>query len=258
MRILRAFIIELAVMLAVALALAAMGPFGSFDIGSFARRLAYWLPAALCGYLFFRPTLILAALAGRKLHIAEPLALVGGVLAASVPMSFFVLWLNGRPMSRMPSFENWLQLYVQVALIGAVVTLIFWLLERQTRSTPVATTAAAAPAPGIRETPREAAFLARLPAHLRGGLIALQMEDHYVRAHAANGSTLILMRMRDAVAELDGIEGMQVHRSWWVAREAVRESVSTGRGAKLLLEGGLEAPVARSSIPALRAAGWLD
>ncbi|MFC3712590.1 LytTR family DNA-binding domain-containing protein [Sphingoaurantiacus capsulatus] len=88
-------------------------------------------------------------------------------------------------------------------------------------------------------------------------MLALEMEGHYVRAHTAAGSTLILMRMRDAVAELDGIDGMQVHRSWWVARSAVENAAQHGRSITLRLKGGIKAPVARNSVPALRAAGWL-
>jgi hypothetical protein len=253
----RGFIVELAVMLAVGFALAAIGPFGSFGLGNFADRVAYWVPAALGGYLLVRPTLILAALAGRSLRIAEPLAMSAGVLVAGLPMTFFILWLNGNDLTGLPAFQGWFQLYVQVVLIGGMVTLLFWLMERPARagssqpdlqsdSTPAEPTAHAAP------------FLARLPPHLRSGLIALEMEDHYVRAHTKDGSALILIRMRDAVAELSTVEGMQVHRSWWVARSAVKQAIPSGRGVRLTLDGGVEAPVARSSIPALRAAGWLD
>lgn len=64
--------------------------------------------------------------------------------------------------------------------------------------------------------------------------------------------------MRDAVAELAGTEGMQVHRSWWVARNSVESVVQEGRNVRLTLRGGIEAPVARSSVPTLRASGWLD
>ena len=100
-------------------------------------------------------------------------------------------------------------------------------------------------------------FFDRLPPHLGRELLALEMEDHYVRAHTTAGSALVLMRMRDAVAELDGVEGLQVHRSWWVARAAVEREVQDGRNLRLRLRNGLEAPVARNSVPTLRAAGWL-
>jgi len=83
------------------------------------------------------------------------------------------------------------------------------------------------------------------------------MEDHYLRVYTRLGSDLILMRMRDALAELDGLDGAQIHRSWWVARAAVERVVRDGRNVTLALPGGLQAPVARSQVAVLKAAGWL-
>ena len=85
----------------------------------------------------------------------------------------------------------------------------------------------------------------------------MENEDHYVRAHTATGSTLLLMRLRDAVLELEEVEGARVHRGWWVARAAVAEVVRRERAVSLRLVNGLEVPVARSALPELRAAGWL-
>ncbi len=64
-------------------------------------------------------------------------------------------------------------------------------------------------------------FAERLPAKLRGAVIyAVSAQDHYLRLHTSKGSDLFLMRVSDAIAELDGSEGAQTHRSWWVVREA--------------------------------------
>ena len=114
----------------------------------------------------------------------------------------------------------------------------------------VQTHAAAPGAPPAR-------FLDRLPPKLRGAAIrAVQAEDHYLRIHTDRGSDLILMRLSDAVEELEGLEGAQTHRSWWVAREAVR-GVERGDGrAVLTLKGGLRAPVSRRYARALREADW--
>jgi DNA-binding LytR/AlgR family response regulator len=84
------------------------------------------------------------------------------------------------------------------------------------------------------------------------------MEDHYVRAHGPQGcSHLLLMRMADAERELSGVEGERVHRSWWIARAAVEGVRRDGRRLFLQLGGGLEAPVSRDRVPALRQRGWL-
>jgi hypothetical protein len=110
--------------------------------------------------------------------------------------------------------------------------------------------AAAAGAPPPR-------FLARLPSKLAGATLwAVEAEDHYLRLHTSKGQDLILMRLADALAELDGLQGARTHRSWWVARAAVRQVERADGRATLTLEGGLQVPVSRGHIKILREAGW--
>ena len=100
-------------------------------------------------------------------------------------------------------------------------------------------------------------FLERLPPRLRGStLYAVSAEDHYLRLHTSKGSDLILLRLSDAIAELDGVEGAQTHRSWWVARSAVKGARAGDGRAVLDLEGGVQAPVSRGFARALKAEGW--
>ena len=98
----------------------------------------------------------------------------------------------------------------------------------------------------------------RIPVRLTGELLCIRSEDHYLRLYTAAGSELILMRLRDAVAELAGIDGLQVHRCFWVARAAVRRVARENRRTVLCLSNGLAVPVSATYLPALRAAGWLD
>ena len=245
--------IELVVMVAVGVALAALGPFGSFAIGGFGARLAYWIPAALIGYLIFRPTTLAAFLIARRLDLPELPAALVGVLVAAIPATFAIAYFGGYRPGAEPSFDQLFQLYVQVGLIGVLVMTFFMLMGRGSRGskTPL-------PPPSISDAPTVApAFLERLPGAWADRLVALEMEDHYVRAHGPDASALILLRMRDAEGELAGIDGMRIHRSWWVARNAVEKAVRDGRGYKLRLTNGLDAPVARNRIAALKAAGWL-
>jgi DNA-binding LytR/AlgR family response regulator len=85
----------------------------------------------------------------------------------------------------------------------------------------------------------------------------VRSEDHYLRLITARGEDLILMRLADAVGELDGLEGAQVHRSWWVARAAVRAVRRSDGRIALELPNGVLAPVSRANVRALKAAGWL-
>jgi DNA-binding LytR/AlgR family response regulator len=90
----------------------------------------------------------------------------------------------------------------------------------------------------------------------RAEIWALQAEDHYLRVHTSLGSDLILMRLSDAIAELDGVEGAQTHRSWWVAKAAVTDAKRIDERAVLTLSNGVEAPVSRKFAPTLRKSGW--
>ena len=256
---LREWVIELVVMIAVGVALAALGPFGSFAIGSFGARLAYWIPAALVGYAIFRPTTLTAILIARRLELPELAAAVVGVVVAAIPGTFAIAYLGGYRPGDEPRFDDLFQLYVQVSVIGVLVMVVFVLMG-QGSTRPVAGTAPGAaiaidsptiPAP-------TAPFLDRLPGAWGHQLVALEMEDHYVRAHGPDTSALILLRMRDAEAELTTIDGLRIHRSWWVARDAVERVVRHGRGYKLRLTNGLEPPVARDRVAALKTSGWLD
>jgi hypothetical protein len=100
-------------------------------------------------------------------------------------------------------------------------------------------------------------LLERLPLRLRGAEVyAVEAEDHYLRLHTSKGSDLILMRLSDAIAELEGLEGAQTHRSWWVAKSALTDARRWDGRATLKLKNGAEAPVSRTYARALRKAGW--
>lgn len=115
--------------------------------------------------------------------------------------------------------------------------------------------------PGAAAMPETASvlarFLDRLPPRLRGGDIwAVEAEDHYLRLHTSRGQDLILLRMADAVAELAELDGARVHRSWWVARDAVADVRRRDGAATLILKDGSEVPVSRPNARTLRDKGW--
>lgn len=248
---------ELAALAVIALILAALGPFGSFALGGFAARLAYWLPAAFLGYAIFRPISLLVMTAAERMGIGELPALLIAVAIAAFPASAAMLWLGGFRLGRALRLDGLLQLYVQVALIGGLIGGFFVVLSRPRAAQPLAQGPAAATDQVEVTAAPPPAFLARLPPAWRDQLVALEMEDHYVRAHGPDGrSLLILMRMADAERELANADGARVHRSWWVMRPALRGVRRKGRALEIDLANGLSAPVARDRLAALRREGW--
>lgn len=256
----RQILIELAVMVAIGVVLALTGPFGSFA-ASFGTRLFYWVPLILSGYLIYRPIGAAATWLGLRLQLPIGPMWVAATLVATVPMTVLVWAASCSGMCNAPdSIDRALIWYGRVLVIGGAVTLLLYLRSPRNAivPSPIADSSPESPPePAPAAVERRSPFLDRLPPHLGTTLIALEMEDHYVRAHTALGSDLILMRMRDAIAELAGVPGMQVHRSWWVAQAAVTGVERDGRNVRLELANGLRAPVSRERVAALREAGWI-
>ena len=114
-----------------------------------------------------------------------------------------------------------------------------------------------AASPGADPAEAGPRILQRLSPERRGELRRLSMQDHYVEVATDRGVELILLRLGDAIAECAPVEGMQVHRSHWVARAAVLDAWRDGDRAMLALAGGERIPVSRGRVRALREAGWL-
>ena len=101
-----------------------------------------------------------------------------------------------------------------------------------------------------------AAFLERMPVKYRTAeLWAISSEDHYLRVHTSLGSDLILMRLSDAERELESVDGLRVHRSWWVSRSGIKSARREGAKVLLQLKSGEDVPVSRSYQGAVKDAG---
>ncbi|WP_296333131.1 LytTR family DNA-binding domain-containing protein [Reyranella sp.] len=255
---------QLLPVLGVALVLAVIGPFGTYQSMDLVQRLAHF---GIIGLLSWIQVVLLAAWFGTlepidRWPVAGRMTLVG--LLAAIPSTFEVIavhsWLvRPIPLSLAP------KLYPENAFLTVVVSVMIGLfVEQRLRAkadAELARVAALPPAPAIPEvdTPQPVApdFLRRVPPALGRDLLALEMEDHYLRIHTTLGSDLVLMRLRDALAELGAERGQQVHRSWWVAEGAVASvDRSTGR-LILILRNGLRVPVSKTYRDSVKEAGWV-
>lgn len=89
-------------------------------------------------------------------------------------------------------------------------------------------------------------FMNKLPIEKRGKLICFEMDDHYLNVHTDKGNHLLLMRFKDALTFVEEHPGMQTHRSWWVALDAIEKEQKEGRKILLKLTNGLSAPVSKT------------
>jgi LytTr DNA-binding domain len=222
---------------------------GAFETGTapLLTRLIYWVPLVLAGTAagFF-----VALRTMRRPKIGENQLLVWAIVTAlvSLPGTLLVwgytLLIFGAQPGSLPI------LFLDVAIVSGAASAIMMLINRPgpaTHAAPLGPSGAPAP---VR-------FLERLPPKLKGAtLYAVQAEDHYLRLRTSKGSDLILMRLADAIVELEGIEGAQTHHSWWVAKDAIAEVKREERKVTLVLKDGSLAPVSRPNTAALRESGW--
>jgi hypothetical protein len=239
-----------------------IGPFGTFYDLAPPVRYAYWLIATIGGWA--QIVLVGTLLEGWILPASRPLWLRSVISAAigTVIISYEIPVLEAwfRPWNAGHLPPVWLLAVYNLPLTVSI-SLAFCFVFARDRAAeekaaapppPIAAPVAAAPA-----SPPAIPFLRRVPARLGQCLLALEMEDHYLRIHTALGSDLVLCRLGDALAELEGCDGLQVHRSFWVARRAIAGHQRRNGRVTLTLTNGLEVPVSRTYLPAVRDAGWL-
>jgi DNA-binding LytR/AlgR family response regulator len=185
------------------------------------------------------------------------LSAILSIVVISLPMSVLVSIVAGwffPQLREILSPADWyLQLVVlmlPIALAYQIFTGVLVLKKARVGGAPEHAAAAGSHKFGVRPE------ATRLPVNA-GDILAVHAEDHYLRLYSSTGSQLVYMTMSDALAQLEGADGLQVHRSWWVARRAVGHAVRRGRRAHLHLTCGAIAPVARARLADLKAAGWL-
>lgn len=232
--------------------LAFLAPFGTYRFDGM-ERLGYWtfqmtawlaLSALASGIIWLWPRARALRQAPRR---------VAATFIAALPMMGVTGLANNMMNGWQPDPAELVELFLSIVLIGGGYNYLsgrlLAVLHRQQRVAPSAQRVAIdLLSPDTVEAdrqPSDPTLIERLPPHIRIGILCLQVEDHYVRVHAAQGSAMVLMRFSDALRGLDHIPGAQVHRSWWVADQAVTGMRRSGRTAQLILSNDLAVPVSQ-------------
>ncbi|SFG03267.1 LytTR family DNA-binding domain-containing protein [Roseobacter denitrificans] len=230
------------VICAVVVLTAMAGPYYTLERLSFPERLVYWgtalplsaLTMTFLSILTYRLTdnmslnwVFVAVLAG----LAGVLPVVGSVyLSEGMATGFAAGWLDG------VGFLH-LTMYIVPSVVG-VTLVINALFEFGVLGQQSAVSEPALPKPTLLQS--------KLPHHLGTAIVTLQAQDHYVEVTTLKGRATVLMRLGDAIRDLEPLGGLQVHRSWWVNPAYVRR-IETGKsGQELVMQTGINVPVGRS------------
>lgn len=232
-----------------------VGALETGEIG-FLPRLAYWEILMLSGALIGLGVSEMVERWGRlRSRQWAEMPLIAILIA--LPLTLMVLGTSSIFFKvRQPTFEAFAVMFAITFTISLIMTALNYFIHWPGKVIPE-TPATAAHLSVEQNSPPKLA--ARLPLQYQQlEIIALEAEDHYLRVHFDDGaSTLILMRLSDAIAELPAALGAQTHRSWWVAKRAVNQIAKGDGRATLTLSTGVSAPVSRSFYKRLNDQGWL-
>ncbi|MFD1747063.1 LytTR family DNA-binding domain-containing protein [Rhizobium helianthi] len=218
------------------------------------QRLSFWLALHT---MAFSTAVVFAACADWLLGeiVASRLTrMLLGSAAAAAPIGFGVTLLEAGFMGGPVTLsEVGQQAAMSLPLCLLLCTLTY--LTQADQSEPqspfsdpaVPPSTASAPSPETHQTAPPPALLSRLNPQNRGALLRISAQDHYIEVITARGRELILLRLSDALKEIGGTDGIQIHRSHWVAALHI-ERLERQRGRLFLLtKGGSELPVSRAN-----------
>ena len=239
--------------IATSLLLGLIGPFGTYDSLPLPGRFAYWTAIVLATYFASGATVfLLVRLVWPRSNRHTLHYMVAGAVSG-VPIAAVVSVINAAVFGTGPGKGiAFLPLLGYSAVIGAVVSTLIAVFTEQFERLAMASATPVDQA--LAKHPR---IVERLPPGERGALSHMSMQDHYVEVRTARGGGLVLMRFADAIAETAGTTGLQIHRSHWVALDAVEKGMRCEGKLYLRLADGTELPVSRSFQPAVREAGLL-
>ncbi len=227
--------------------LAFINPYNATGQLSYPFALLYWFGMVLFGSTSANFAMDLYEKAFSNGHVIGRLA-VGAIVSALVVTGFIVAveaaYITAIPM------RYWPQLYALVLVIALALTVIGYFIDQ----TYAGSADSADPtADGLT------AFMQRLPIKYRTATLhAISSEDHYLRVHTSAGEEMILMRLADAVRELGSASGLQVHRSWWVAKAGIADKKRENGRSLLILKSGTQVPVSRSYRARAKDAGLIN
>ena len=228
------------ILFGVALVLGVSGPFGTSETIQLLPRLLYWAGSCIATYgigsyaAFFAQQVYPHQTGAR-----HATAILFGTLAITI----FLFIFNGLFSMRLPGTAlDMLTLFAQTGLIVATVNGVLAFYNNNKK--PLQPT----------ETVR---VLQRLPIEKRGELISMTVMDHYVEVTTTRGKHLILMRFKDAIAEIPSQLGLQIHRSYWVASDQVQAHRRDGKQLLLITTAQDALPVSRRYQKAVLMAGLL-
>ncbi|WP_417523712.1 LytTR family DNA-binding domain-containing protein [Marinovum sp.] len=221
------------------LVLTITGPFGTYDHLTLYQRLIFWV-VTFTGVGFFMHVLQTTALTTERLGRLPPSLRLGlGAALAGLPGAALVIFAYEVFHPETALDQDLPRIWLLVTLVGWLVGLVEFIAWRQDSDEALPVT-------------QRTAFHKRLPPELGDDIISISMQDHYAEVTTTLGTHLVLIRLSDAIAELKGASGLQVHRSHYVMKAHLQRMHRDGSRLRVTLSDGRDIPVSAKHAEAVR------
>lgn len=209
-------------------------PFGTADMDSHLTARLVWVFGTLFFYFVVHFTLpFLISLRLTKLNLPVFFLMVSSVYASTATLFIYALFSNVFD----PTLFDFVQMSVFMLIFIGILVLSTLIANARYKMLIG------------DKTSGDSVFFGRLPHHIRGRLILLQTNDHYLNVTTEKGEALIRLSLQEAVDMLDGhVDGVRVHRSHWVSAHILEACKFDTTQRNLTLPTGHIVPVAKNRI----------
>lgn len=222
--------VRIVTVFAAAILLGITGPFGTYLILSLPERLAYWSTVVLVSTAVVLGIKVLVDM--NFLGLAQWKKALVVAVAMTIVLAPMLKYLTDAVIGDAPKDATPLWVFASLTFsIMLLVVFVQYLLGYR----------------AFRSPPR---LYARFSDPEADGILWITVRDHYVDVYTNRGKETLLMRFSDALAELDGMAGLQIHRSHWVASGAVVDLKKQNGRSVVVLQDGTEVPVSRGYLEA--------
>ncbi|MEE9388588.1 MAG: LytTR family DNA-binding domain-containing protein [Paracoccaceae bacterium] len=212
--------------LATAIILAIAGPFGTFMSMAFSERLLYWGAVVAISAIFVQFVKVFIDIKFSNQPTWKKALAVSTLLTVFLTPVLYFLTIKVNQLRPGYFAPIWLFAVLTFSLTNIVILSQSFLGYNIFKDKP------------------------RLYQRLRNSntkkIYRLSVRDHYVDVYSETGKETILMRFSDALIELDGQLGKQIHRSHWISCDEVHKLKKIKGRLFVWLKDGSRLPISRS------------
>lgn len=213
---------------------AAFGPFGTYDAMPLWSRVVFWALIMAAVGLLMHISVAIALVAPSFARFPRAVRLGVAAMVAAVPGVAVVIFVFRVMVAPSMGADAFPYLWMQVASIGWLACLYEFREPARDRTEIRA-----------RDVVRSA-FHDRLPPGQVHDIVSISMKDHYAEVTTRAGRHLVLIRLADAIAELEGVQGLRIHRSHWIALGHLVAVSGSAKKPVAVLSDGRELPISKT------------